>query len=87
MKLFLFEYLRQVSTRWHPEGGLVIIARDKQHAVALIEQENEKYKTPPSLVTGPTIVTDDDDWADVIVYEFKGEPQPKIFVFPDAGCC
>jgi hypothetical protein len=27
------------------------------------------------------------NWEDVIVFEFLGDEEPEIFVFPGAGCC
>lgn len=74
MKMFVFQYLNQVSDNYHPEGGLAVIAKDKEHVKELIK--NEEY-----------IEITYNEWDDVITYDLAGDVEPRIFVFPDAGCC
>lgn len=74
MKMFIFEYLNQVSPNYHPEGGLVVIAKDKEQVIELIK----KY--------GNIEITKE-EWEEVIIYELKHNEEPRVFVFPDAGCC
>lgn len=37
MKVFVFEYINQVSPNYHSEGGLMVIAKDKEQVIQLIE--------------------------------------------------
>lgn len=78
MKLFLFQRVKQVSESYHPEGGLVIVANDHDHAHALIADMEDIQPT-------------DSEWAESIIYElqeaFEHNPKPVVYVFPDAGCC
>ncbi|WP_268753430.1 hypothetical protein [Alkalihalobacillus trypoxylicola] len=39
MKMFLFEDLDEVSPNYHCNGGLVVVARDKDHVKELIAEE------------------------------------------------
>jgi len=74
MKMFVFEYISKVSDRYHPEGGLVIVAKDKEQVIELIEEYG-------------IIEITEEEWKDVIIYELKNNEKPRIFAFPDAGCC
>ena len=74
MKAFIFEDVNQVSNRYHPEGGLVIIAKDTYHVEELIKDYDY-------------IEIEKEDWEKVVVYELAGHVEPKVFLFPDAGCC
>ena len=74
MKLFLFEYLDHVSENYHDEGGLVIVAENKEDAVRQVEAM-------------PNVRISEDEWNSVIEYELAQSYKPKVYVFPDAGCC
>jgi hypothetical protein len=74
MKLFIFESMLQVSDNYHSGGGLVVIAKDEEHVKELIKFDEN-------------ITIYDNDWKFVKVYDLKNNEEPKIFVFPDAGCC
>jgi len=74
MKIFIFENLNQVSERYHPEGGLAVIAKDKDQVYQLIASDK-------------CIEVTDDEWQKVWIYDLAGDVEPRIFVFPDAGCC
>ncbi len=74
MKMFIFKRLEQVSDRYHPGGGLAIIANDRKHAMEVIENFWE-------------IDITDEEWESVEVYELAEKVEPKFIVFEDAGCC
>lgn len=74
MKMFVFKRIEQVSSNLHPEGGLMVVARDKDHVEYLLEVE--KY-----------IELSDGDWEKVIIFELKNDEEPRVIIFPDAGCC
>ena len=74
MRMFLFHRIDRVSSNYHEEGGLVIVARDEAHARELIG--NDEYIKPT-----------DEEWGKAVAYDLSGDPEPKVYVFPDAGCC
>lgn len=71
MKLFIWEYLEEVSCNYHTEGGLVVVEDDLKSAVELAEK-NE-------YVTIGDIEPDH-------VYDV-GIAEAKVLIFQDAGCC
>lgn len=75
MKIFIFENVMELTSRYHSEGGLVVIAKDKFEVNELIKDE-------------PYIKLTEEDWATVKIYSLE-EPdvEPEVFIFPDAGCC
>lgn len=78
MKAFIFKDLSQVSSNYHTEGGLVVIAKDETHVNKLISQE--KYD----------IEITEQEWEDVQVFDLDCTHKTydaQVFVFPDAGCC
>jgi hypothetical protein len=74
MKMFVFEDLDKVSGNYHENGGLMVIARNREHVENLIEGDE-------------CIEITEEEWGKVRVFELSGEANPEIFVFPDAGCC
>lgn len=74
MKLFLFERINQVSENYHSEGGLVIVAIDRNHAEMLIADDANIQPT-------------ESDWGEVVEYTLDRGYTPVFYVFPDAGCC
>lgn len=75
MKAFVFESIDKVSDNYHSDGGLFIVAKDKNRAIELIN------------VTAGEVVVTEDDWNKVITYELLGEYEEALIAFPDAGCC
>lgn len=74
MKVFVFEQLGQVSGSYHSEGGLIVVAANTEQAKRLIAED-------------PFIEITPDEWAEVVEYELLRTTEPRVFVFPDAGCC
>ena len=74
MKMFIFEYLNEVSDNYHCEGGLAVVAKDKEQVYQLIKEHGD-------------IEITEDEWKEAYIYELIGDIEPKVFVFPDAGCC
>lgn len=74
MKIFVFEYLGQVSDNYHCGGGLVIIARDIEHAKEIISSDE-------------SISIKEEDWEKVESFNLADDVEPKFWVMPDAGCC
>lgn len=76
MKIFIWKRLGKVSPSYHCEGGAIVIAEDHFHAKELID-EHEHLKV------------EEDDWNEgvVVEYELFDNPEPRVIIFPDAGCC
>lgn len=85
MKIFIFEYVNELTDRYHGEGGLAVVAKDRVHAQRLIDNnyDNEAFDG----YTRMRIHLTEEEWEKVIVYDLKKDEEPRIFVFPDAGCC
>jgi hypothetical protein len=76
MNIYIFERLESVSGNYHPEGGCVIIAKDKNHAMTLV-------------VKNPYLCITEDDWNNCDMYALHDALNDvgRIYIFPDAGCC
>jgi len=74
MKAFIFKRIDEVSSRWHSEGGLVVIAENVEQAKKEIAKDI-------------CITVTESEWAEVETYNLVGNPEPKVFTFPDSGCC
>ena len=74
MKIFILEEVRYLTSRYHCDGGLVIIAKDLSSAKELIK--SDEYIRPS-----------EEEWENAKIYELKQEYKEQYFVFPDAGCC
>ncbi|MEI2356083.1 hypothetical protein [Mesobacillus zeae] len=75
MKIYVFEDVEQVSDNYHSGGGLAIVAKDREQVAELVDKEDY-------------IRLSQADWNDVKVYALSSEDtEPRVFVFPDAGCC
>ncbi len=86
MKIFIFEDVDKVSSNYHTRGGLVVIAEDRNSVESLIQAENKKPKWGVGDPNNAIQLTES-DWADVTELELAESPQPRVIVFPDAGCC
>lgn len=75
MKVFIFQYVGKVSGNYHPEGGLVIIAKDINRVKEMIAEQD-------------VIELTEDDYNDVIELPLENKnTTEEIYTFPDAGCC
>lgn len=85
MKVFIFEGVSQLSQHYHESGGLVVIADDKEAAKKLIEEENQKGVD--DWFNDADIQLRDREWDDVIILELEDDVEPRVIIFPNAGCC
>jgi hypothetical protein len=74
MKIFVFENVDQLTYSYHSGGGMVIVAKDLEQAKSLIADDKDCVPTQQ-------------EWDSVIVYETIYDTEPRVFIFPDAGCC
>lgn len=76
MKAFIFDYVDNLTERYHSGGGLVVIAENKDAVRRILTEQ--KYED---------VKLSDDEWTKVIIYDLSGPVEPAVYIFPDAGCC
>lgn len=83
MKIFIFEQVRNLTNEYHKDGGLIIIEEDLESALNLAES----YEDPASYRTRLNpIKLSPEEIKNVITYEVSAN-EPKLFIFPNSGCC
>lgn len=73
MNIYVYNRCEGLTNYWHDGGGAVVIAPTRGRADELIRQS-------------PAAETFEVDGA-VDVYPLAGEPDERVWIFPDAGCC
>ena len=81
MQIYIIQLVKNLTTSYHSEGGLAIVANDGNHARELFAG----YALAESR-WGEVVVTDA-EWDTAKVYELAQDAEPNVFVFPNAGCC
>lgn len=81
MKMFIFEDCCQLTDSYHSGGSMVVIARDSDHVRELLAEYESVSLT-------------DIDWDEALTYSVGTDPfdpdaavEPRVFIFPNAGCC
>lgn len=79
MRIFIFEYIEDLTDHYHSSGGLVVVADNELDARSLLDTHLD------TEASGPT----DEEWAESKSYRLTDSVyyEPKVFVFPDSGCC
>lgn len=72
MNIYIWKSVSALTSSWHDGGGCVVIAEDLALARKMIAEEAPKCEAL-------TAIPDE-------VYAIK-DASPKLFIFPDAGCC
>lgn len=86
MRLFVFRRVASVSSHYHPEGGLVVVAEDIEH-VRLLCAAHGSINLAYDMFTSAYDAEHPEREAEPIVYELAGDPEPTVFTFIDTGCC
>lgn len=68
MKIFIFERATVLTGHFNSEGGLVVIAGDKEKAEKLLQKD-------------PRIKVTEKEWEEVDSYVVQGNPEPCYWVF------
>lgn len=81
MKAFVWHRVENATSNFHNEAALLVIAADLDAARALIaaREVTDDWGEPgacEALTKEPSAV-----------YDLADEPEPRVWVFPDAGCC
>lgn len=79
MNVYVWQRLGRVSNSYHASGGLTVVAKDLDQAMALANAQ-------------PGCVLKADDTPDLVLPVAvrkiaSANLAPRVFVFPDAGCC
>lgn len=74
MKVFVWSRIEQATDNYHSEGGVVVFAESEQQARELA-----------NAVEGCFIEAD--ELPDEVRELFCDSTDPRVFIFPDAGCC
>ena len=82
MQIYIIQRVGHLTTSYHSEGGLAIVANDYDHARELFA----KYALSKIKWDNGIQITDA-EWQTAKVYELAQDAEPALFVFPDAGCC
>lgn len=72
MKVFIWQYVSQVSSNYHSGGGLVVFADNETRAREIANSD-------------PDVHVADSDIPDEVRSVYGG--QEAMFIMPDAGCC
>ena len=74
MYIFIIENAEQVSSCYHSNGGIVIIAGSRRKAFNLANKTEDVKITKEEFASSKS-------------YEILGSHKPKVFIFINAGCC
>jgi len=89
MKVFIFKDVEYLTSRYHSDGGLVVIAKDRAMVERVIEDTNKlTYNdTDDFNLSEAQIELTEEDWDKALIYPTDTNVKVDIFVFPNAGCC
>ena len=89
MNVYIFKEVEQLTSNYHCDGGLVVVAKDDEQVAKLIIGANKStYKeTDDFTLAYADIELTEEEWGNVIIYPTDETVEPAIYVFPDAGCC
>lgn len=73
MKIFIWERVENATSNYHSGGGVVVVAETLEQAMSMAEEHGVRFG-------------DEYDTAPIAL-ELSDEQEPRVFVFPDAGCC
>mgnify|MGYP003437664422 CR=1 FL=1 len=85
MKLYIFEHIDQLTANYHSQGGAAVVASSKDAAVALLTAPRKRYDWSNDDDTFTPVLTEL-EIAEAIEFEVESS-DPRVFIFPDAGCC
>lgn len=80
MNVYVWESLNKMSESYHCDGGLVVVAESVEKAYELLRAKDRD---------GYTVPEDSDVFKTEPDATYPTEPiySPRVFTFPNAGCC
>jgi hypothetical protein len=79
MHVFIWKRIEALTSNYHPEGGLVIVAKDLRRARKMAEEAAKGDRSP--------LVAHAADAEPDLRYAVNDTADEQLIVFPDAGCC
>lgn len=73
MKIFIWQSIENATQSFHSGGGVVAVAESLEQAISMAEAEGVRFGSQYD--------------SEPVELELSGEQEPRVFVFPDAGCC
>ncbi len=74
MNIYIFQNIEQLTGYYHSGGGLVVIAPNLDAAIGLAMSDGVTFS--------------DREIEHVITHALAdANTEPRVFIFPDAGCC
>lgn len=84
MQIFIWDFTSPVTGRYHPEGGLLIVAKDLDEArEAWSKHVDSTHDDPWGKIPDKTATDDKPDFT----YPTSPDEDENVIVFPDSGCC
>jgi hypothetical protein len=74
-KIFIWEFINNLTKNWHSDGGLVVVADSLYDAVVNASMDHGVE------------FTDEESKKPSAVYDLSCPAEDKVFIFPNAGCC
>ena len=84
MNIYVFPYISNLTERYHSGGGLVVVARDRDHVLELIHTE---YDPDDYWNDNHQTTINESEWDKVVIYPTDPNADPKAYFFANAGCC
>lgn len=86
MKIFIFEDVKELTSNYHEDGALIIIAENLDRALQMARTHTDDYSWRPEADRHHIKLTAE-EIEKVKVYELANDAEEKLFIFPNAGCC
>lgn len=74
MKIYIWSSVEHLTDNYHQRGGVAIVAPTLELARCMLLNPNAKPCEAMSKEPDA-------------IYDLEGDPVPRMYVFPDAGCC
>lgn len=86
--MYIFRNPERVSDSYHDGGSVAVVASTGLHVQELIKEHNDSNEYGYRNARPRTIISDE-DWANAELYMLHDDfdYEPKVMIFPDAGCC
>jgi len=82
MKIFIWEYVEDLTGHYHSDGGAVVIAENLERALELLNSNGDRRGSDTPFSDLPKI-----DKLPDMTMDINGDSQERVMIFPDKGCC
>ncbi len=89
VRMYVWQGVAHLTGNYHDGGGVAVVAKDLPEARVRLRMHLERYESTARFASDATdelctALVKDPDY-DIEVHQ--AEYEPKVIVFPDAGCC